>query len=142
MLMHWVLGLKVLHLLSRIAERNDNVNPEFFLFQLRLLHFIYLKCKDYPYDWCTKAEPMQDDRRNADDPCSSNFRSSLVWPSTVSTITENTILNIIYRRKKLQKNSTARLKAGTNECAETCQLPFNHKPLCSFIICWGSASRF
>ncbi|KAI4354034.1 hypothetical protein L6164_002934 [Bauhinia variegata] len=70
---------------------------------------VYLKCKDHPFDRCRKAEPMQDDSRNADDPCSSNFPSSLGWPSTVSTMTENTIPNKVYRRKKLRKDSTAPL---------------------------------
>ncbi|KAI4356239.1 hypothetical protein L6164_000276 [Bauhinia variegata] len=70
---------------------------------------VYQKCNDYPFHWCGKSEHMQDDRRKADDPCCSNIPSSLGWPSTASTMTENTVPIIVYRRKKLRKNSTAPL---------------------------------
>lgn len=67
---------------------------------------VCLKCNKYPLDCCRKAEAMQDDRRNADDPCSSNCLSSLGRPSIASTMTENSVPKMVYRRKKLRKKST------------------------------------
>lgn len=74
-----------------------------------------LKCKKFPLDCCTKVGAMQgqEDRRNDDVPCSSNCISSLDRPSTASTMTGNTVPNLVYRRKKIRKNSTApSLKLG------------------------------
>ncbi|KAF7825918.1 PHD and RING finger domain-containing protein 1 [Senna tora] len=70
---------------------------------------VCLKRENYSLDCCRKEEAMQEDRRNADDPCSSNYLSSLGRPSTASTMTENTVPHIVYRRKRLRNKSTAPL---------------------------------
>ncbi|CAK8568193.1 unnamed protein product [Lathyrus sativus] len=70
---------------------------------------VCLKCNEYPIDWCKKANPMEEDRRNADDPYNSNCVRSSGQPSTASIMTEKTAPNLVYRRKKLRKGSTAPL---------------------------------
>ncbi|CAJ2641125.1 uncharacterized protein LOC123918328 isoform X1 [Trifolium pratense] len=60
---------------------------------------VCLKCNKYPVDRCRKAEPMEGDRRNAEDPYNSNCLRSCGQPSTASIMTENTAPNIVYRRK-------------------------------------------
>ncbi|KAI5404482.1 hypothetical protein KIW84_051587 [Lathyrus oleraceus] len=70
---------------------------------------VCLKCNKYSIDWSKKANPMEEDRRNADDPYNSNCVRSSGQPSTASIMTEKTAPNIVYRRKKLRKGSTAPL---------------------------------
>ncbi|WJX34924.1 hypothetical protein P8452_22984 [Trifolium repens] len=60
---------------------------------------VCLKCNKYPVDWCRKAEPMEVDRRNADDPYNSNCLRSCGQPSTASIMTEKTAPNIYTREK-------------------------------------------
>lgn len=66
---------------------------------------VCLKCNKYPLDWCRKAEPVEEDRRNADDPYSSRILMNFGQTSTTSIMTENTAPNMVYRRKKLRKDS-------------------------------------
>lgn len=66
---------------------------------------VCLKCNKYPADWCRKAEQMEEDNRNADDPFNSNCLRSCGRPSTASIMSENTAPNLVYRRKKLRKGS-------------------------------------
>lgn len=88
-----------------------------------------LKCNKYPIDWCQKAESMEEDRRNADDPYRSNFQSSFGRPSTASIMTDNTARNItaanlVYRRKKLRKGSVASLiKLGPADVKTSANCP-------------------
>lgn len=70
---------------------------------------VCLKCNKYPLDWCRKAEPVEEDRRNADDPYRSSCVVSFGQPSTASIMTENTTPNMVYRRKKLRKDSNFKL---------------------------------
>ncbi|XP_027354164.1 uncharacterized protein LOC113864532 isoform X3 [Abrus precatorius] len=70
---------------------------------------VCLKCSKYPVNWCRKAEPMEEDRRNADDPNSSSCPISSGRPSTNSMMTENTAPNMVYRRKKLRKGPMSKL---------------------------------
>ncbi|RYR48953.1 hypothetical protein Ahy_A07g035097 isoform B [Arachis hypogaea] len=69
----------------------------------------YMKCSNYPLNWCGKAEQTKEDRRNADNPCNSNCLSGLGQPSTASIMTDNTAPNMVYRRKKLRKGLNAPL---------------------------------
>lgn len=85
---------------------------------------VCLKCNKYPLDWCRKAQPMEEDRRNANDPYSSNCLSSLGGPSPASIMTENTAPNMVYRRKKLRKGSTAPLlKLGPTNVQTSANCP-------------------
>ncbi|KAI9111238.1 hypothetical protein K1719_017849 [Acacia pycnantha] len=58
---------------------------------------------------CRNVEAMQEveDRNNEDVPCSSNCISSLGRPSTASSVTRNTVPNLVYKRKR--KSSTSPL---------------------------------
>lgn len=69
---------------------------------------VCVECNRYPLDWCRKAEPVESDRRKADDP----YRSSSGQTSTASIMTENTTPkpNMVYRRKKLRKDSNFKLE--------------------------------
>ncbi|KAJ1399033.1 Zinc finger, FYVE/PHD-type [Sesbania bispinosa] len=85
---------------------------------------VCLKCNKYPLDWCRKAEPMEDARRNVDDPYSSNCLSSFGRPSTASIMTENTAPNMVYRRKKLRKGTNAPLfKLGPTDVQTSVNFP-------------------
>ncbi|KAJ1379389.1 PHD and RING finger domain-containing protein 1 [Sesbania bispinosa] len=85
---------------------------------------VCLKCNKYPLDWCRKAEPMEDGRRNVDDPYSSNCLSSFGRPSTASIMTENTAPNMVYRRKKLRKGSNAPIfKLGPTDVQTSVNFP-------------------
>lgn len=85
---------------------------------------VCLKCDKYPIDWCKKAKPMEEDRRNADDPYNSNCVRSSGQPSTASIVTETTAPNFVYRRKKLRKGSTAPLfKLGPTDVQTIANIP-------------------
>ncbi|CAJ1972949.1 unnamed protein product [Sphenostylis stenocarpa] len=76
---------------------------------------VCLKCNRYPLDWCRKAEPVEEDSRNADDPYSSKFGRT----STASIMTENTTPKpkMVYRRKKLRKDSNFKLEPNMQASA-------------------------
>ncbi|GAU23677.1 hypothetical protein TSUD_304520 [Trifolium subterraneum] len=86
---------------------------------------VCLKCNKYPVDWCRKAEPMQGDRRNADDPYNSNCLRSCGQPSTASIMTENTAPNIVYRRKAKQMKGDRRNAEDpyNSNCLRSCVQP-------------------
>ncbi|XP_004500707.1 uncharacterized protein [Cicer arietinum] len=85
---------------------------------------VCLKCNKYHVDWCRKAEPMEEDRRNADDPYSSNFLRSSGQPSTASIMTESTAPNLmVYRRKKLRKGIASLFKLGPTDVQTSANFP-------------------
>lgn len=79
-----------------------------------------LKCNKYPLDWCRKAEPVEEDKRNADDPYRSSCLVSFGQPSTASIMTENTTPNMVYRRKKLRKDSNFNLGPTNVQASANC----------------------
>lgn len=81
---------------------------------------VCLKCNKYPLDWCRKAEPVEEDRRNADDPYRSSCLVSFGQPSTASIMTENTTPNMVYRRKKLCKDSNFDLGPTNVQASANC----------------------
>ncbi|KAK7409742.1 hypothetical protein VNO78_00022 [Psophocarpus tetragonolobus] len=81
---------------------------------------VCLKCNKYPLDWCRKAEPVEEDRRNADDPYSSSCLVSFGQLSTASIMTENTKPNMVYRRKKLRKDSNFKLGPTNVQASANC----------------------
>ncbi|KAK7277429.1 hypothetical protein RIF29_18581 [Crotalaria pallida] len=85
---------------------------------------VHLKHNNYPIDWCRKTQLMEEDKGNASDPYSSNCQSSLGGPSTATIMTENTVPNRVYRRKKLRKCSTASpLKLGPTNAQKSANCP-------------------
>ncbi|XP_061372469.1 uncharacterized protein LOC133314933 isoform X2 [Gastrolobium bilobum] len=85
---------------------------------------VCLKCNKYPLNWCRKAEPMEENGRNADGPRNANFLSSFGRPSTASIMTENTARNMVYRRKKLRKDSiTSLFKQGPTNMQTSVNCP-------------------
>ncbi|RDX61550.1 PHD and RING finger domain-containing protein 1, partial [Mucuna pruriens] len=81
---------------------------------------VCLKCNKYPLDWCRKAEPVEEDRRSADDTYRSSCLVSLGRPSTSSIMTENTAPNMVYRRKKLRKDSIFKLGPTNMQASANC----------------------
>ncbi|XP_028755699.1 uncharacterized protein LOC114715054 isoform X2 [Neltuma alba] len=80
---------------------------------------------------CRNVESMQEqeDRRNDDVPCSSNCLSSLDRLPTASTMTGHAVPNLVYRRKKLRKNSTVPvLKIGPMSVPASASCPLFISP--------------
>ncbi|KAJ7961738.1 PHD-finger protein [Quillaja saponaria] len=70
------------------------------------------KCDKYPHDWCRKAKYIQEDKKHPDDLCCSNCPRSLCQQPMLSTMTESTVPNIVYKRRKLRENSNAPVAQG------------------------------
>lgn len=64
-------------------------------------------CDKHPHGQCIKAESIMEAKENADSPSSLNFPRSYAQPSIVSTMSENSAPNFVYRRRKLLGNSIA-----------------------------------
>ncbi|KAK7310555.1 hypothetical protein RJT34_08130 [Clitoria ternatea] len=75
---------------------------------------VCLKNNKCPLDWRRKAEQMEEDKSNADDPSSR--------PSTASIMTENTAPNMVYSRKKLRKGGSI-FKQGPTKVLESTNCP-------------------
>ncbi|KAK7351952.1 hypothetical protein VNO77_11744 [Canavalia gladiata] len=81
---------------------------------------VSLKCNKYPLDWCREAEPMEEDRRNANDPYSSNCLISFGRSSTASIMTENTGPYMVYSRKKLRNGPMIKLGSTNVQASANC----------------------
>lgn len=79
-----------------------------------------LNCNKYPLDRCRKAEPVEEDRRNGDDPYSSNCLVSFGRLSTASIMTENTAPNMVYSRKRLRKDSDFKQGPTNGQASANC----------------------
>lgn len=61
-------------------------------------------CDKRPCGHCEKAEPIIEEKENANTPSSLNFPRSYAQPPNLSIISESCIPNLVYRRRKLRGN--------------------------------------
>ncbi|KAF5456385.1 hypothetical protein F2P56_025874 [Juglans regia] len=62
-------------------------------------------CDKHTLGQCGNADPVIEEKDNANTPNSLNFPRSYAQPSNVSTISESCMPNFVYRRRKLRQNS-------------------------------------
>lgn len=64
---------------------------------------MYSKCDKHPQGGCRKAVPITEGRKNDDDSCSLNFPQSCSQLSTISVMSEGSVPNFVYQRRKLRR---------------------------------------
>lgn len=65
---------------------------------------MFPKCKSQSYGCCRKVEPITEDKGIADFSCALDFQSSFPL-STVSSMTESSLQNLVYKRRNSRGNS-------------------------------------
>ncbi|XP_035549311.1 uncharacterized protein LOC109014047 isoform X2 [Juglans regia] len=72
---------------------------------------MYSNRDKYPHGHCKKAEPIIEEKENANTPSFLNFPRSYAQPPNLSTISESCIPNFVYRRRKLRGNLLTRFSS-------------------------------
>ena len=68
---------------------------------------MHSKCDRSPQGGCKKAITITDGRKKDDDSCSLNFPRSCSQSSTISIMSEGSLPNFVYQRRKLRRKSVA-----------------------------------